>query len=73
MTVADADKGFDATKALEKHSETFLGTLKLTEIHLSNMDYIETFEGERIFRKEFKPKEGQKWHYAADLKLKFTV
>lgn len=58
LTVVSGQKIFNGTAALEKFKETALGTMSLNQIHLSNRNYIDTFEGETIERVSFKPNQG---------------
>jgi len=56
--VISGQKQFNATAALEKFKDTSLGTMSLSQIHISNRAFIETFDGERISRDSFRQNEG---------------
>jgi hypothetical protein len=70
LTIYSGQKTFNAKPVIDKLKDTSLGSLKLSEIHLSNRAFIDLIEsGERIPREEFKKYEGQDGFYACDGKL----
>lgn len=46
-------ESFNAKPAIEKFKDYSLGSVKVTEIHISSRSYIDTYEGARVKREEF--------------------
>jgi len=72
MTVISLSKGktFSATAALEKFKDTSLGTMSLSQLHISNRAYRDLFSGPRLERKDFNRQE-QEGYYGNDGSISF--
>lgn len=61
---------FNVKEILDKYGNFTLGTMKLTEINLSNRDFIDTFELERVPRNRDDGENSEvRGFYACDHKL----
>jgi hypothetical protein len=55
---------------IDKYGDSLLGTMKLSEIHLSNRWYIETFLGKRVHKgKDEDYNEELNGYYACESKI----
>lgn len=72
MTVISLSRGktFNATAALDKFKDTSLGTISLSELHISSRACIDLFSGQRIDRKDFKSQD-QEGYYGNDGSISF--
>jgi hypothetical protein len=72
MTVISLNKGktFSATAALEKFKDTSLGTMSLTQLHISSRASMDLFSGKRLDRKDFNQQE-EEGYYGNDGSISF--